>query len=535
MFKKLFENISAAIVLCSGDATVVLYENPAAGVLLETGAAPEKTGHSLEERSGIPADACERLRQMLAARGTLSNFETTLHRTDGRTESVRIAADALVLDGVPYTKFCIEPLHAEEKRQAHFLMQVLRLACRQSSAEKAIEQVLALTGKYFAVTQLTLFEILPGKAELCKRQQWRSSEAVEQPSDAHSGGSGTLIVPITGEKTFTGYLTVDDERDARDRRPDEMQLLGDIGVLLALLLERMRRQGSVLDDDSLLQVFSNSFDNLIFISDLHTGEVLFCNREQAEALNMHAQDVEGSSIYPLLERIGRAPEEEPMHQMRFGTGEIRNHYQTWEFRNTENGKWYLARSGTANWADGREIYIETAMEITRRKEHELELAQVAAMDMMTGTYNRSSGTQLVQDAIREAERGTKTSLVFLDLDGLKQVNDCFGHKSGDLFITETIRIIKESVRRDDTVIRWGGDEFLILLNTDKDTTQSVMEKLQTRMKQYNHSGQRLFDLSFSYGVVELAEQPGESVDALISRADQMMYLDKIRKRCLKVE
>lgn len=155
-------------------------------------------------------------------------------------------------------------------------------------------------------------------------------------------------------------------------------------------------------------------------------------------------------------------------------------------------------------------------------EHEKELART---DYLTGAVNSRHFFELAQMEIDRAQRYRHPfTLVYLDLDNFKAVNDQFGHTTGDQALCVVAGCAKKNLRKIDVVARLGGDEFALLLpETGPEAAQMAIAKLQTslleEMRQHN------WPITFSVGVLTCATAPA-SVDELIRNADELMYAVK---------
>jgi diguanylate cyclase (GGDEF)-like protein len=125
------------------------------------------------------------------------------------------------------------------------------------------------------------------------------------------------------------------------------------------------------------------------------------------------------------------------------------------------------------------------------------------------------------------------SICFIDLDGLKHVNDTFGHEMGDSMIIATGNIIQASIRKSDIICRWGGDEFVLLMHCDMQQAENLMKRIQSNMDEKNRQQQTPYQLGFSYGIVSVDENPDKSMDDLISIADSRMYKQKLEKQAAR--
>ncbi|MBT9267062.1 GGDEF domain-containing protein [Pseudomonas sp. MG-9] len=153
--------------------------------------------------------------------------------------------------------------------------------------------------------------------------------------------------------------------------------------------------------------------------------------------------------------------------------------------------------------------------------------QSALRDPLTGTGNRIAMEQTLQREIDMSRRHLQPlSVLMLDIDHFKRVNDSHGHSAGDDVLKAVAASIKGQLRNVDMVFRYGGEEFLILLcNTGREAAAMVGERLRhaAQAAQYFADGQ-LIDLTVSLGCSSLL--PGESADSLLRRADSALYVAK---------
>jgi diguanylate cyclase (GGDEF)-like protein/PAS domain S-box-containing protein len=176
-------------------------------------------------------------------------------------------------------------------------------------------------------------------------------------------------------------------------------------------------------------------------------------------------------------------------------------------------------------------YIEIASDITRAKKDEELLWRQANYDSLTGLPNRHLFLDRLRQAIKNSHRGEHPafSLLFVDLDHFKEVNDTLGHPVGDLLLKEAAQRLLRCTRDTDTVSRLGGDEFTALLvnmhnldNEDSYVIERVAHDLIGAMSQPFHIAGETLHLSASIGITHF---PGDAQDAdsLLKHADQAMY------------
>jgi diguanylate cyclase (GGDEF)-like protein len=150
-------------------------------------------------------------------------------------------------------------------------------------------------------------------------------------------------------------------------------------------------------------------------------------------------------------------------------------------------------------------------------------------DPLTSLYNRRYLEEMMDRETRRAIRADSgLGVLMLDLDHFKSFNDTFGHDAGDAVLRETASFLTKSVRAEDIVCRFGGEEFMILLpGADLATTKARAERIRSRVRDLTvvHDGQSLGTITVSVGVAEAPEH-GTSPQALIAGADAALYRAK---------
>ena len=122
-------------------------------------------------------------------------------------------------------------------------------------------------------------------------------------------------------------------------------------------------------------------------------------------------------------------------------------------------------------------------------------------------------------------------MFFADLDGLKKINDNFGHEVGDEYIRSTANFLKDMFRDSDIIARIGGDEFAIIAyETSRFSSEGIKRRIEDELDKYKKQKKLQKSLSISIGIVNSNPESGKSLDELLSRADTLMYLDKKEKR-----
>lgn len=168
--------------------------------------------------------------------------------------------------------------------------------------------------------------------------------------------------------------------------------------------------------------------------------------------------------------------------------------------------------------------ILSARDVTEQRNEEEHLRQAATVDPLTGLYNRAFFFGILEERLRESEqKGAPLSMIAIDIDHFKNVNDTWGHLVGDEVLGRTARLLKDSLRSTDVISRVGGEEFAVLLPaTGAEGGWAVAEKMRSVLEANPHP--RIGRVTASFGVAE--HRPGEDSTRWYKRADDATYQAK---------
>lgn len=160
-------------------------------------------------------------------------------------------------------------------------------------------------------------------------------------------------------------------------------------------------------------------------------------------------------------------------------------------------------------------------------EYQQMLAELASIDKLTGLDNRRSLINKAEKEIKDSQSsGEPLAMFVIDIDHFKQVNDQHGHLCGDYILSNTAKVMQSTLRKQDVVGRWGGEEFLVLLpNADSATLNDLAERLRSAIEKsvFTYEGKRI-SISVTIGAATLINE--DSFDSFASRADRALYVGK---------
>jgi diguanylate cyclase (GGDEF)-like protein/PAS domain S-box-containing protein len=245
------------------------------------------------------------------------------------------------------------------------------------------------------------------------------------------------------------------------------------------------------------------------------GDFIRVNQAWVDALGYSVEKIEGSNFFDFVHPEDKKDTEQALKKLK-EEGQILNFVNRYQ---TEAGdyhylEWRSRRQGDKIYAASRDI--------TERREQEEEIKYISYHDTLTGLYNR----YYLEEKIRrlDEERQLPISVMMADLNGLKMINDTYGHAQGDKVLIKTAKILESACRSQDIVARWGGDEFIIYLSqTENKAAQKIYDRIK---KLFSETKSDEIAISIGLGVATKRDQ-AEDIYEVLSKAEEKMYKNKL--------
>jgi len=304
-------------------------------------------------------------------------------------------------------------------------------------------------------------------------------------------------------------------------------LLSNVNMVLKLHETRLRLEEK---EATLRAILNTAKDGILLLDDI--CRVLFANPAAEKIFGHTYSEMSGKNLFFLLEPewildliSGDEVKEEELQYSKFLEGtelEVK-------FKCEKNGKeTFVDMSFSPLEIEGKSYFVVVGKDATKHKELEDRLLYLSITDPLTGAYNRRYTEQRLKEELERAKRfGTVFSVVMFDLDHFKRVNDEFGHNIGDDVLKRVTGVVKGRLRQIDTLGRWGGEEFLIILpGTVLENAIFLAEELRNRIEQEHIP--EVGRCTASFGVAAFID--GESYKGLVKRADDALYKAKAEGR-----
>ncbi len=524
-------------MICEDNTALsICYTNP------KTKALHLPQGTSLQDCLALDEGTFAEVRRRLAGTG---GSVTLRRRSYG---AVALEGTPFVLEGKDYIKLCLrkEDMPLPQRKRVQDFLELLRRLQERGNVQEGIACVLSHLGLLLDAERLTFLEkeadaCISASSEWCAegvaslqkdRQNIPKNELYSRIMEMDldegeenlvlSSGDETvaalsskkrlLSVAIVQQHVSLGYLLAEGRGGAGVFAREDAWFMEESARILASLLQYRERERQLQYQVDILNTVSRHLDGMLCVHDCETGEILFANRALSDAFALPLRALREHNITWLWKQMGQEDSVPMLHGRR-------------ELHQPSTGKWYAVYRQKIRWIDERAVYVERLLDISTQKEWEL----LASTDAMTGTYNREWACRFLK-RLTDRQDDTAWSLVFVDIDNLKCINDRYGHAEGDAMIRNTVQMIQQNIRKQDAICRWGGDEFLVMMQAEEADCHRVMEQILQGLALVCQKTQETIPISFSFGVSSIPRDSTQTLQALVEEADQKMYENKILRR-----
>lgn len=362
------------------------------------------------------------------------------------------------------------------------------------------------------------------------------SEVDEMTAYSAELSKGNLSVGFPGKDNFLcenlknlhanlNHLTWQAQQVAKGDYTQHVSYLGDFSDAFNEMTKQLKERETKLREEALkaqshaemiegynelmVEMLSKRKEWLLVV-DADTKQILYCNKKKQEG------PVDSGFCATCKKRL-------PFQQeiLKWDSDE---QYKVWDTAG-EADTYYRITSFPIEWKE-HASYVHIIVDITDEKQAAHTLASKAYHDPGTGIKNRLFFEEYMEMVLREEQN---TTLCYLDLDGLKYVNDTYGHLEGDIYIQNFVELIKANFRSEDTFARIGGDEFCLVLSGS--IGELIDLKMAEILRGFQTGGYAEYQCSFSYGVVDIDGSDHDlTYDEILHKADEIMYECKRRNK-----
>ena len=292
-----------------------------------------------------------------------------------------------------------------------------------------------------------------------------------------------------------------------------------------------------------LKMIYNSVNDGVFLSDPERGSFVEVNDVGCRMFGYAPGELLGCTIVTISSGIPPYTQESVMEA--FVKAQTGPQMFEWQGKRKDGSLFWTEVSLSMAPSPTGDLGLAVVRDITERKRASEQITQMAHHDLLTGLANRGVFVKALDQAMARAQRRAGSfALLYLDLDHFKNVNDTLGHPAGDLLLESVAHRLRASVRATDTVARFGGDEFAILLSDIADSTDAadaaglakianaagdVAAKILAAVKEPFFIQGKLLNSGASVGIA-LYERDGANAESMLSRADQALYRAKSEGR-----
>lgn len=461
---------------------------------------------------------------------------------------------------------------AEKTLEFHLLFQknateisIRFLSATEDNFDQAINLSLAQLGQLFEVDRSYLFQFSEDFQYMSNSHEWCASGIIAQknriqnlPSNSLAGffqaiqkgpvhipdvnklsdvmkaekqewqaqGIQSLVcIPVYGvHQQILGFIGFDAVAQPYFWPDDQIAMLRVLADIIGGAIERKETEAKLRLAAS---VFTNAREGII-ITDPH-GSIININDTFSKLTGYGRAELLGKNLRMFKSRL----QSKEFYFSLWDDLINKGHWSGELWNHKKNGKLYAQMATLSAVCDSQgntKHFVGLFSDITAQKQQQRQLEHIAHYDALTNLPNRILLADRMLQSMRQAKRhNSKLAVVYIDLDGFKEVNDTYGHDIGDKLLVSISRHMQENLREEDTISRLGGDEFVAVLINLKHEDESIplLIRLLEAVSKPINIGQFSLKVSASLGVTFYPQKEEVDADQLLRQADQSMYQAKL--------
>jgi len=349
-----------------------------------------------------------------------------------------------------------------------------------------------------------LYPLIPSRRRFVAPDGWRAEDL--------------LLVPLRVRGQIIGQLSVDDPADGARPTPIRLRGLEDLATMAALALRKAH----------VLEVLQERYQVFHFLAERAITGLVVVQEGRVRYANAQAARLLGYSRQELLNMTPWWQIFHPSERVRFSSEGllVGRQFETRALRGDGGIVWLKVQVHALDY-QGKPALSVQLVDISDRVQTEALLKERAIRDPLTGLFNRYYFEETVLTELRRSQRYKRPfTILMADLAGFKQVNDRLGHQEGDRVLREVAQLIRAQVRQSDWVVRYGGDEFLVVLPETGPSVEALVQRLKRAVEDWARENLPDIPLGVDVGWATWTPEENPPITSLLQEADAHMYEGK---------